>query len=73
MTFTQQNHVSNSGIALEISVAVHAVMQRLSDYRSYRRTLSELSRLDARTLADLGMDRSGIGAAAKAAIYGSNA
>ncbi|MDM8166354.1 DUF1127 domain-containing protein [Roseovarius sp.] len=45
-------------------------MQAAYDYLAYRATVRELSELDAATLADLGIHRSGIRAKAREAIYG---
>ena len=71
MAFANDTRTSTpSGIALEISAAVHHAVQAIADYRAYRATLAELRRLDARALADLGLHRSGIRATAHQAVYG---
>lgn len=44
--------------------------ERWSHYRLYRETVDELSLLDARELADLGMSRTEIRAVAHRAVYG---
>lgn len=44
-----------------------ALTARLASYRTYRRTLDELSQLSDRDLADMGMHRSTIGDVAREA------
>lgn len=53
-------HISaHKGLTLAAPAALfHALRDRISAYRSYRRTLNELSRLTSRELADLGLNRS---------------
>lgn len=43
---------------------------RFADWVLYRRTLRELDQLSARELADLGLSRAGLKAAAREAVYG---
>ena len=71
MAFANETRTTTpSGLALEISIAVHHLVQAIVDYRAYRATLAELRDLDTRTLADLGLNRSGLRAAAHKAVYG---
>lgn len=70
MTFTHDARASNAALALEISAAVSQFFQRIDDYRLYRKTLQTLRDLDDRTLADLGLHRSGLRAEALKATYG---
>jgi uncharacterized protein YjiS (DUF1127 family) len=70
MSFTSYTRAAETGLGLELSAALHHAMQRLSDYRTYRSTLNELRRLDDRTLADIGIPRSGLRAEAIHAVYG---
>ncbi len=70
MANTSVARVASPALSLYISTAVHALVQRLSDYKAYRKTVSELSNLDSATLTDLGMHRSGIRAEASKAVYG---
>jgi uncharacterized protein YjiS (DUF1127 family) len=50
--------------------AVVAAVQRVADYRAYRRTVRELSDLSGRDLADLGLHRSEIRRVAHDSVYG---
>ncbi|MBU3259354.1 MULTISPECIES: DUF1127 domain-containing protein [Roseovarius] len=70
MTFANYTRATETGLGLEISAALHHLMQRFSDYRIYRATLNELQNLDDRSLADLGLHRSGLRSAALEAVYG---
>lgn len=73
MAFATQTHTANRGLKTDLSAAVYALVNRIADYRAYRRTVSELSELSALELADLGLSRSGIRAAAYEAVYGQRA
>lgn len=73
MAIATHNRSATSGLQLEISAAVYAVMNRIADYRAYKRTVAELSKLGPAELKDLGLDRSNIRAAANAAVYGTRA
>jgi len=70
MANATQTRTAQPGLALEVSAFVHHAMQRLADFRAYRSTVTELSKLDNRTLADLGIARTGIRSAARYAVYG---
>lgn len=70
MAIATETRTAQPVLALEISAAVHHLIQRLADFRAYRATVTELSKLDDRTLADLGIPRSGIRGAARYAVYG---
>ncbi|MGI3211332.1 DUF1127 domain-containing protein [Roseovarius tibetensis] len=54
----------------DLSAAIYTAMRRVADYRTYRRSVSELSDLSARELADLGMHRSEIRRVAYETVYG---
>lgn len=54
----------------DLSAAVYAAMQRIVEYRTYRRTVNELSQLSAHDLADLGLHRSEILRVAHETVYG---
>ncbi|MEO3416410.1 DUF1127 domain-containing protein [Roseovarius sp. CAU 1744] len=73
MAFATEKHGATSALQIEISAAVYALMTRIADYRAYRRTVAELSKLGNNELADLGLSRSGIIAAASEAVYGTRA
>lgn len=49
---------------------VQAILRRLSDYRTYCRSVSEMSDLSMRELADLGLHRSEIRQVAQETVYG---
>ena len=70
MAYTSGKGAVGTGLAIEISAAAHHLMQAAYDYLAYRATVRELSELDAASLADLGIHRSGIRAKAREAIYG---
>lgn len=73
MAYATQTRSGADLLKLEISSAVYHALQRLDDYRAYRRTISELSRLNAHQLADLGLHRSEIARVAREAVYGPRA
>ncbi len=70
MAFAALNRTGLNALNIEISATVYRGLQRIEEYRAYRRTVAELSRLDARQLADLGLHRSGIRSVARETIYG---
>jgi len=71
MAFVTETRISNDTLKLAISEAVYGVVQRLDDYRTYRRTVSELRALSATQLADLGLHAGDIRRVATEAVYGS--
>ena len=54
----------------DLSAWLYGAIRRLEDYRLYRRSVSELSDLSVRELADLGLHRSEIKRVAYETIYG---
>ena len=60
-------------LAEDISSAVYSALQRVVDYRTYRSTIAELSRLSAHDLADLGLHRGEIRRVAHECVYGHRA
>lgn len=54
---------------IEIS-SIATLWARFQQYRLYRQTVNELSNLNNRELADLGLSRSGIRATATEVVYG---
>ena len=70
MAYASEKSAGQTGLAIEISAAAHHLMQAAYNYLAYRATVRELSELDAATLADLGIHRSGIRAEARKAVYG---
>lgn len=70
MTYYNNTRSPASGLAIEISAAVHHMVQAFNDYMDYRATIRALSQLDDASLADFGLSRSGIRAAAREAVYG---
>ncbi len=73
MAFATEKRSTASDLQIEISAAVYGLMARVSDYRAYRRTVAELSNLGTSELADLGLVRADIHAAARKAVYGTKA
>ena len=70
MAFVSENRSGLNALQLEISATIYHGLQRWDEYRTYRRTINELSRLNGRQLADLGLHRSEIRRAAEEAVYG---
>ena len=70
MAFASQTRTATGSLKLDLSAAVYTLFSRAADYRAYRRTVTELSRLTSRELADLGLNRSTIRSTARAAVYG---
>lgn len=70
MTYAYQTRAAQSGLALEIAAGIHHLIQRVADYRAYRATLAQLSRLNDQTLTDLGLHRSEIRRVAYESTYG---
>lgn len=70
MTFANYSRATETGLGLELGAALNHMMQRVADYRIYRATLSELQGLSDRSLADLGLHRSGLRGVALHAVYG---
>ena len=71
MAMTSQISTQRSAVANPLAF-VEVLMNRLSRYRMYRRTLNELSALSDRELADLGLSRSGLRRMAYQAAYDVN-
>lgn len=66
-------HITRSfsaALGEDISAAVYAATQRFVNYRTYRRTVKELSVLSSHNLADLGLHRSEIRRVAHETVYG---
>jgi uncharacterized protein YjiS (DUF1127 family) len=66
-------HSAAASVGEELRRAIHAAMQRVVDYRAYRRTIRELSELSAHDLADLGLHHSEIRRVAYESVYGARA
>ena len=73
MAFATETRAATGSLKLDLSAAIYSLMTRAADYRAYRRTVTELSRLNARELADLGLNRGSIHSAAHDAVYGTGA
>ena len=69
-----QSIITRQGVAAslgeELRRAFNVAMQRIADYRAYRRTIRELSDLSAHDLADLGLHHSEIRRIARESVYG---
>ncbi len=70
MAYATEIHASHGDITHRIAAAVKSVTTRVSNYRVYRKTVSELSELSTRELDDLGLSRSMIKRIALEAAYG---
>lgn len=53
-----------------VSATLSTLIEAATQYRMYRKTVTELSKLSSRDLADLGLARSSIKAIAMEAVYG---
>lgn len=60
-------------LAEDISAVAYSALQRILAYRTYRKTIAELSQLNARDLADLGLHRGEIRRIAHECVYGHRA
>lgn len=70
MTFVTETHSGNDTLKLALSASVYNLVQRFDDWRTYRRTVSELRSLSMSQLADLGLHAGDIRRAAREAVYG---
>ena len=77
MAFANETGRRADALTEDFSAAVYAalqrldaVMQRVRDYRTFRKTVSELSDLSNADLVDLGLHRSEIRRVALEAVYG---
>ncbi len=70
MAFANNPNHASHGLHTDFSAAVYTAMQSVSNYRAYRRTVSELSKLGRTELADLGLHRSEIRRVATEVVYG---
>ena len=70
MAFATEIHALNGDITHRIAAAFKSVAARYASYRVYRNTVSELSALSDRDLADLGLCHSNINQIAHEAAYG---
>lgn len=70
MAIAIEIHNVESGLGEKFSSALHNLKARYIQSRVYRTTLSELSNLTDRDLADLGIHRSAIKSIAYEAAYG---
>ena len=68
MAFLTETH--NTPISVRFSIAASKLVQDIKNYRMYRKTIAELEKLTYRELDDLGLNRSGIKAIARQAVYG---
>ena len=68
MAFLTETH--NTPISVRFSSAATSLVKDIKNYRMYRKTIAELENLTYRELDDLGINRSGIKASAKEAVYG---
>lgn len=64
------NDTIHTPTAHRITAVIAALITDLNNVRSYRKTVAELQKLTYRELDDLGLNRSGIKASAREAVYG---
>ena len=70
MTYYTDNRSRRSGFLSGLTATVRTAAEDYSKWRLYRRTVSELSDLGDRELADLGLAPGDIDAAARRSVYG---
>ena len=70
MNVAALNHARRQGPFASLASSLRSAGDDFAKWRMYRRTVSELSKLDERELRDLGLGGGGIRAAARAAVYG---
>jgi len=70
MTHATLTRTDSQALRLQLSAWVFRIVQRVEDYRAYRRTVAELESLPAGMLSDLGLHKSEIKRAAADAVYG---
>lgn len=72
MAYMHSTHTAghDNGLLPRISGFFAGLAERYARYRLYRETIEELSALDKRELADLGLSGSEIATVAHTAVYG---
>ena len=73
MTYAQFTQIGDNELRLSLSTAIYRLMQRIEEYREFRRTVAALRDLSSAQLADLGLNRTEILRAASESVYGSRA
>jgi uncharacterized protein YjiS (DUF1127 family) len=68
MAYFTETH--ETPISVRFSIAATSLVKDIKNYRMYRKTIAELEKQSNRTLEDLGLNRSGIKASARQAVYG---
>ena len=70
MAYMNTTRAADAGLRARFSSLTANFGDRMARYKLYRQTMTELSGLSARELADLGIHRSQINAIATEAAYG---
>jgi uncharacterized protein YjiS (DUF1127 family) len=70
MAYINSTRAADYGLRARLTAALDSLSDRYTRYRVYRQTVTELGRLSARDLADLGIHRSAIHSVALEAAYG---
>ena len=75
MAFVNATRTGTNDLGIAVAVyglisRISALSERYSDYRAYRTTVAELSKLSDRDLADIALNRSMIHSVAHEAVYG---
>ena len=66
----ETTYTSSAPAICRTAAPIESLRTRIRQYRVYRRTMSELSGLSDRALADLGLSRAMIKAVAREAAFG---
>ncbi|HBQ36690.1 MAG TPA: hypothetical protein DD729_07645 [Rhodobacteraceae bacterium] len=69
MAFVTEFHRLETNILARITSTFHNAVLRVQNYRTYRKTMTELNKLSAKDLADIGLNPGTIKSAAFESAY----